>query len=117
MGRTEADVDPSRFHNSEAGRLVKAPEGFSAFVPASLPPRLEYGQDLVLALSRADAALSELSIAGEQLPNPHLLIAPYLRQEAVPSMRDERPASWRRYGAMSRWGVGSCSPAMESSLR
>jgi len=82
-------VDPSRFHNSEAGRLVKAPEGFSAFVPAPLPPRLEYGQDLVLALSRADAALSELSIAGEQLPNPHLLIAPYLRQEAVLSSRIE----------------------------
>jgi Fic family protein len=43
----------------------------------------------VLALSRADAALSELSIAGEQLPNPHLLIAPYLRQEAVLSSRIE----------------------------
>jgi Fic family protein len=40
-------------------------------------------------LSRADAALAELSIAGEQLPNPHLLIAPYLRQEAVLSSRIE----------------------------
>jgi len=82
-------VDPSRFQSSEAGRLVKAPEGFSAFVPAPLPSKIEYGQDLVLALSRADAALSELSIAGEQLPNPHLLIAPYLRQEAVLSSRIE----------------------------
>jgi Fic family protein len=82
-------VDPSRFHNEEAGRLVKTPEGFYAFVPAPLPPDLGYGQDLVLALSRADAALSELSIAGEQLPNPHLLIAPYLRQEAVLSSRIE----------------------------
>ena len=82
-------MDPSRFQSSEAGRLVKAPEGFSAFVPAPLPPKIEYGQDLVLALSRADAALSELSIAGEQLPNPHLLIAPYLRQEAVLSSRIE----------------------------
>ena len=34
-------------------------------------------------------ALSERSIAGEQLPNPHLLIAPYLRQEAVLSSRIE----------------------------
>ena len=68
---------------------MKTPEGFYAFVPAPLPPKLDYGHDLVLALSRADAALSELSIAGEQLPNPHLLIAPYLRQEAVLSSRIE----------------------------
>jgi len=82
-------VDPVRFHASAAGKVVKTPGGFSAFVPAPLPPKLDYGQDLVLALSRADAALSELSIAGEQLPNPHLLIAPYLRQEAVLSSRIE----------------------------
>jgi Fic family protein len=43
----------------------------------------------VLALSRADAALSELSGLGSQLPNPHLLISPYLRQEAVLSSRIE----------------------------
>lgn len=82
-------MDPVRFHASAAGKVVKTPGGFSAFVPAPLPPKLDYGQDLVLALSRADAALSELSIAGEQLPNPHLLIAPYLRQEAVLSSRIE----------------------------
>ena len=82
-------MDPARFQASAAGKVVKTPEGFYAFVPAPLPPKLEYGQDLVLALSRADAALSELSLAGEQLPNPHLLIAPYLRQEAVLSSRIE----------------------------
>jgi Fic family protein len=82
-------MDPSRFYGKAAGRVVKTPEGFHAFVPAPLPPKLDYGPDLVLALSRADAALSELSIAGEQLPNPHLLIAPYLRQEAVLSSRIE----------------------------
>lgn len=82
-------MDLTQFHSSAAGRIVTTPEGYDAFVPAPLPPTLEYGQDLVLALSRADAALSELSIAGEQLPNPHLLIAPYLRQEAVLSSRIE----------------------------
>jgi Fic family protein len=82
-------VDPARFRASAAGKVVKTPEGFYAFVPAPLPPKLDYGQELVLALSRADAALSELSIAGEQVPNPHLLIAPYLRQEAVLSSRIE----------------------------
>ena len=82
-------MDPQRFRSEKAGRIVRTPEGYDAFVPAPLPPELAYGHNLVLALSRADAALSELSIAGEQLPNPHLLIAPYLRQEAVLSSRIE----------------------------
>jgi Fic family protein len=82
-------MDPRQFRSSAAGRVVRTPEGYDAFVPATLPPELAYGKDLVLALSRADAALSELSVAGEQLPNPHLLIAPYLRQEAVLSSRIE----------------------------
>lgn len=45
--------------------------------------------DLVRELSRADAALAELSGLGRQLPNPHLLIAPWLRREAVLSSRIE----------------------------
>lgn len=44
---------------------------------------------LALTLSRADAALSELSGLGGQLPNPHLLISPYIRREAVLSSRIE----------------------------
>ena len=82
-------MDASLFKHGSAGRVVRTPEGYDAFVPAPLPPDIDYDRDLVLALSRADAALSELSIAGEQLPNPHLLIAPYLRQEAVLSSRIE----------------------------
>ena len=82
-------MDARLFQSKAAGSIVRTPEGHDAFVPAPLPPDLDYGRALVLALSRADAALSELSIAGEQLPNPHLLIAPYLRQEAVLSSRIE----------------------------
>lgn len=44
---------------------------------------------LALALSKADAALSELSGLGGQLPNPHLLISPYIKREAVLSSRIE----------------------------
>ena len=65
-----------------------------AFVPAPLPPAIEYSPRLVKRLSAADAALGELSGLGRKMPNPHLLIAPYLRQEAVLSSRIEahRPA-------------------------
>lgn len=40
-------------------------------------------------LSRADCALSELSGLGRHLPNPHILIAPYVKREAVLSSRIE----------------------------
>jgi Fic family protein len=82
-------VNPSDFRDPKAGRVVQAPGGYVAFIPAPLPPELAYDSSLVLALSRADAALSELSGLGRQLPNPHLLIAPYVRREAVLSSRIE----------------------------
>ena len=77
------------FHAPESGTLVPTMDGALAFVPAPLPPAIDYDAELVLALSRADGALSELSGLGRQLPDPHLLIAPYLRQEAVLSSRIE----------------------------
>ena len=82
-------MDPTAFKAPEAGRVIRTSQGYAAFVPAPLPPALDYGADLVRALSRADAALSELSGLGRHLPNPHLLIAPYVRREAVLSSRIE----------------------------
>jgi Fic family protein len=82
-------VKAENFHAPESGTLVPTMDGALAFVPAPLPPAIDYDGELVLALSRADGALSELSGLGRQLPDPHLLIAPYLRQEAVLSSRIE----------------------------
>ncbi|MEA2599384.1 MAG: hypothetical protein QOF89_376 [Acidobacteriota bacterium] len=82
-------MNPADFHDPRAGRVVQAPGGYAAFLPAPLPPELTYDAGLVLALSRADAALSELAGLGRQLPNPHLLISPYVRREAVLSSRIE----------------------------
>ena len=66
-----------------------APAPEPAATPAPLPPAITYDADLVRLLSRADAALSELSALGRILPNPHLLIAPWVRREAVLSSRIE----------------------------
>ena len=82
-------MNNSDFISKEAGRVIRTPQGYWAFVPASLPPKIEYDPDLVRLLSRADAALSELSGIGRVLPNPHLLIAPWVRREAVLSSRIE----------------------------
>ncbi|HQY46947.1 MAG TPA: Fic family protein [Usitatibacteraceae bacterium] len=68
---------------------MTTPQGYAAFVPAPLPPALDLGMDLVRELSRADAALAGLSALGRQLPNPRLLVAPWLRREAVLSSRIE----------------------------
>lgn len=82
-------MNPADFHASDAGKIIHTTKGYYAFIPAPLPPELTYDNRLVLALSRADAALSELSGLGRHLPNPHLLIAPYIRREAVLSSRIE----------------------------
>jgi len=82
-------MDRKQFESSGAGRLVRAAEGYWAFVPAPLPPPLRYDEETVLLLSQADAGLSELSGLGRHLPNPHLLITPYVRREAVLSSRIE----------------------------
>lgn len=82
-------MNPDEYRAPEAGRIVYTPTGYAAFVPAPLPPTLSYTPELALALSQADAALGELSGIGRLLPNPHLLIASYIRREAVLSSRIE----------------------------
>jgi len=82
-------MNRSDFHSAAAGRVVRARGGYLAFIPASLPPPLDYDAALVRLLSEADAALSELAGLGRNLPNHRLLIAPYVRREAVLSSRIE----------------------------
>lgn len=69
--------------------MIRAPAGYWAFVPAPPPPEIAYDKELTMQLSKADAALSELSGLGRFLPNPDLLIAPYMKREAVASSRIE----------------------------
>jgi Fic family protein len=82
-------MNQNEFTDKASGRLIQSPHGFLAFVPNPLPPAIEFDMGLALALSKADAALSELSGLGGQLPNPHLLISPYIKREAVLSSRIE----------------------------
>ncbi len=77
------------FTANSSGRLVKAAQGYLAFVPNPLPPSLELSWDLVGRLSAAEQAISQLAGVGLTLPNPHLLIGPFIRREAVLSSRIE----------------------------
>lgn len=82
-------MNPSQFTADAPGELVKTVEGFWAFVPNPLPPRLDIGPITIKKLSAADFAVGELKGIGQMLPNPHLLINPFLRREAVLSSRIE----------------------------
>ena len=82
-------MNPQDFHSPKVGQIIKTQKGYYAFVPAKLSPDIRYDKVLVKLLSQADAALSELSGMGRYLPNPNLLIAPYVRHEAVLSSRIE----------------------------
>lgn len=84
-------MDPTRFRASESGRVVKGPGrwGFYHFVPEPIPRNLPLAPPTVLALSDADTSLGRLAGAGRLLPNPHLLVDPYVTREAVASSRIE----------------------------
>jgi Fic family protein len=70
------------------GKMV--PQGsFSAFVPAPLPPTLNWTPRLISVLSDADRLIGRLAGEGGRLPNPHVLIRPFLRREAVLSSKIE----------------------------
>jgi Fic family protein len=63
--------------------------GYSAFVPAPLPPAIEWTPRLVGVLSDADRLIGRLAGEGGRLPNPHVLMRPFVKQEAVQSSRIE----------------------------
>jgi Fic family protein len=71
------------------GEFVPTINSLKAFVPANLPPQIEWDSGLVAALSYADRAIGQLHGVGLNLPNPDLLITPFIRREAEMSSRIE----------------------------
>jgi Fic family protein len=82
-------MDATTFTARASGRLVTTEGGQPAFVPSPLPPALTFSTELVERLSAADAALGELSGLAGARRDPQILVAPFLRQEAVLSSRIE----------------------------
>lgn len=85
-------MNPHSFGPNAPGRVLQAGSGeaaYWAFVPAVLPPSLDFSPELIQSLSSADRALGELAGLGRMLPNPDLLITPFVRREAVLSSRIE----------------------------
>ena len=78
-------ASPRKIH----GKKVRCPEGYGAYIPEALPPILQWGEHLVRALSDADRLIGQLARQSAILPNPHLLIRPFTRREAILSSRIE----------------------------
>lgn len=74
---------------SPSGKIVKALTGYNAFIPNPLPPKFEWDNGLVNSLSSADHILGMLAREGSKLPNPHLLMRPFIMREAVLSSKIE----------------------------
>lgn len=74
---------------SRRGRLrphgwqVKATWRYSAYLPDPLPPPIRSGSALAFRLSEADRVVGWLAGEKRRLPNPHVLIRPFVRREAV----------------------------------
>src|SRR5262249_24577917 len=64
-------------------------EGYRAFHPNPLPPPIKWSETLAVALANASAFAGKLAGEGRRLPNPHILIRPFVRREAVFSSRIE----------------------------
>jgi len=90
MSERRKHMAPAR-KATRAGHYEQQPTGYSAFIPASLPPRpsLALRGELEALLSQADRALGRLDGSVRTLPNPDLFVFMYVRKEAVLSSQIE----------------------------
>ena len=72
----------------EARRTI-GPRGYVAYFPAEIPRTVSLPPHIVRLLGESEAYLGRLAGIGQLLPNPRLLVRPYLLREALASTRIE----------------------------
>jgi Fic family protein len=80
----EVHVRATDFSDQAPGHLVPTIERQMAFVPAPLPPKIDMN-DIAISMGDAMQAIGELKGACRRLQNPHILIRPLQRREALTS--------------------------------
>lgn len=80
-----------KLESNRAGVMMKTTYGYSAFVPAKLPPDppIMVDSEMQKLLSLADRKLGRLDGITQILPNPELFVAMYVKKEAVLSAQIE----------------------------
>jgi len=84
-------VDATSYASTLFGepRRTLGRHGYTAYYPAPIPRAMELPTTTIRLLADAEASLGRLAGVGQLLPNPHLLIRPYLMREAIASTRIE----------------------------
>jgi Fic family protein len=84
-------MDPERYASTPFGEARRTPgrHGYVAYFAAPIPRTLELPPSTVRTLADAEGALGQLAAVGRLVPNPDLLIRPYLLREALSSTRIE----------------------------
>src|SRR5881409_647518 len=77
------------FTSQAWGDLTVTPGGEPSFIPRAAPRNLDLSREVIALLDEASHRLGVLAGIARRLPNPQLLIGPYLRREAVLSSRIE----------------------------
>ena len=72
-----------------SGSIFRTSSGYNSFIPHPLPPSITWDSKLANALSQADLLIGKLAGVGSKLPNPHLLMRPFITREAVLSSKIE----------------------------
>lgn len=86
-------MNPADFAPQMPGRLVPNLEGCHSFVPAALPPEIALSWELLEQVVAAEKGISRLAGLVQALPNPKLLVQPFINREAVLSSRIEGTVS------------------------
>lgn len=82
-------MDRSNFTVEQQRHLSRLSSGVWSYVPPPLPPAVDTSGILAVLNGRAERALGYLGGIAFRLPDPYLLIGPFMRREAVLSSRIE----------------------------
>ncbi|HEY2055000.1 MAG TPA: Fic family protein [Solirubrobacterales bacterium] len=84
-------MDASAYETTRFGsaRRTSGRHGYFAYFPRPIPRTVDLTTGTVNLLAEAEAALGRLAAIGGLVPNPDLLVRPYLLREAVSSTRIE----------------------------
>lgn len=86
-------MHPNQYGEGYPGQLVTVMSRTGkrgwAYIPNDLPPNLIFDQEIAYAAERAAIALGNLNGSGRMLPNPTLLMSPFMSREALASSRIE----------------------------
>ncbi len=85
-------MDENAYRNTPFGKPYTVRLGsasYCAYLPSNLPRRLDLDTTTISKLSKADQILGRLDALTSFVPNPYVIVRPYLRREAVASSRIE----------------------------